>query len=54
MLEGVIIDKNASIGDGAQLTNARGVKHLDGDGFYIRGGITIVPKGGTIEAGRIV
>ena len=51
MLDRVIIDKNASIGDGARLVNAAGVQHADGDGYCIRGGIIIVPKGGRIAAG---
>ncbi len=50
-LERVIVDKNARIGAGARLVNARGVAELDGDGFYIRGGIIIVAKGATIPAG---
>ena len=50
----VIIDKNARIGDGARLVNAAGVDHADGDGYYIRGGIIVVPKGGIIREGTIV
>ncbi len=51
VLNRVIIDKNASIGNDAHLTNAAGVQHADGDGYFIRGGIIIVPKGGRIAAG---
>jgi glucose-1-phosphate adenylyltransferase len=54
VLDRVIMDKNASIGNGARLTNATGVQHADGDGYYIRNGIIIVPKGGRIGAGTIV
>jgi glucose-1-phosphate adenylyltransferase len=54
VLERVIVDKNARIGDGARLVNERGVAHADGDGFYIRGGIIVVPKGGVIAPGTIV
>jgi glucose-1-phosphate adenylyltransferase len=53
-LDRVIMDKNASIGEGAQLLNQRGVQHADGDGYYIRGGIIIVPKGGHILAGTVI
>jgi glucose-1-phosphate adenylyltransferase len=45
------VDKNARIGDGVRLTNARGAADLDGDGFYIRNGIIIVPKGTVIPSG---
>jgi glucose-1-phosphate adenylyltransferase len=54
VLDRVIIDKNASVGDDAHLTNAAGVQHADGDGYFIRGGIIIVPKGGRVAAGTIV
>jgi glucose-1-phosphate adenylyltransferase len=50
----VVIDKNARIGDGARLTNEGGVEHADGDGYYIRGGIIVVPKGGIIRPGTVV
>jgi glucose-1-phosphate adenylyltransferase len=53
-LDRVIIDKNATIGDGARLVNQAGVQHADGDGYFIRGGIIIVPKGGRIAPGTIV
>lgn len=50
-IDRAIVDKNASIGDGARLVNTRNVEALDGDGFYIRNGIIIVPKDGVIPAG---
>jgi glucose-1-phosphate adenylyltransferase len=53
-IERAIIDKNARIGDGASLVNTRNVDELDGDGFFIRNGIIIVPKGGVIPAGFTV
>lgn len=51
VLDRVIVDKNARIGDGVSLVNAAGVEHADGDGYYIRNGIIIVPKDGVIPAG---
>jgi glucose-1-phosphate adenylyltransferase len=54
VLDRVIIDKNARIGAGARLTNERGVEEADGDGYYIRGGIIVVPKGGVIPPGTTV
>ena len=54
VLDRVIMDKNARIGDGSRLTNAAGVDHADGDGYYIRNGIIIVPKSGSVKAGTIV
>lgn len=54
VLDRVIVDKNASIGDGVQLMNDAGVQHADGDGYHIRGGIIIVPKGAVIPPGTVV
>ena len=54
VLDRVIVDKNARIGDGVRLVNERGVEHADGDGFYIRGGIIVVPQGGIIAPGTVV
>jgi glucose-1-phosphate adenylyltransferase len=54
VLDKVIVDKNARIGDGANLTNEAGVQEADGDGFYIRNGIIVVPKDGVIRAGTRV
>jgi glucose-1-phosphate adenylyltransferase len=54
VLERVIVDKNARIGDGARLVNDRGVAQEDGDGYYIRGGIIVVPKGGIIAPGAVL
>jgi glucose-1-phosphate adenylyltransferase len=54
VLDKVIVDKNARIGDGAQLTNEAGVQDADGDGYYIRDGIIVVPKDGVIKAGTRV
>jgi len=50
----VIVDKNARIGDGAQLVNEAGVQHADGDGYFIRDGIIVVPKDGVVKPGTRV
>jgi glucose-1-phosphate adenylyltransferase len=54
LLDRVIVDKNARIGDGVRLVNEKGVQEADGDGYYIRNGIIIVPKGGRIAGGVTV
>jgi glucose-1-phosphate adenylyltransferase len=54
VLDRVIVDKNARIGDGARLVNASGAAEADGDGYYIRGGVIIVPKDGVINAGLTI
>ena len=54
LLDRVIVDKNARIGEGARLTNAAGVQEADGPGYHIRNGIIIVPKGATLAPGTVV
>jgi len=54
VLDRVIVDKNARIGNGVRLVNESGVQHADGDGYYIRNGIIIVPKGARLGAGVVV
>ncbi len=53
-LDCVIVDKNARIGDGAKLTNPGRVQTADGQGYYIRSGVIIVPKDGVIPPGLTV
>jgi glucose-1-phosphate adenylyltransferase len=54
VLDRVILDKNARIGDGARLVNEQNVEQADGDGYWIRGGIIVVPKNGVIRPGVVV
>jgi glucose-1-phosphate adenylyltransferase len=54
VLDRVIVDKNARIGDGTQLVNAEGVQEADGGAYFIRDGVIIVPKDGIIEPGTRV
>jgi glucose-1-phosphate adenylyltransferase len=54
VLDRVIVDKNARIGDGARLVNESGVAHADGNGYFIRGGIIVVPKDAVIAPGTVV
>ena len=51
VLDRVIVDKNARIGDGARLVNDAGVQEADGDGYFIRNGVIVVPKDGVIPPG---
>ena len=51
VLDRVIVDKNARIGDGCRLTNEAGVQTADGPGYFIREGIIIVRNGGAVPPG---
>ena len=54
VLDRVIVDKNARIGDGVRLVNQNRVEKADGDGWFIRSGIVVVPKGATVPPGTTV
>jgi glucose-1-phosphate adenylyltransferase len=54
VLDRVILDKNARVADGVRLVNDANLDHADGDGYYIRNGIIIVPKGAEVKAGVAV
>lgn len=44
VIERSIVDKNARIGRGVRITNESGEVDKDGDGWYIRDGIVVIPK----------
>lgn len=54
VLDRVIVDKNARIGDGARLVNEHGVQDADGDGYCIRDGVIVVEKGALIPQGTVI
>jgi glucose-1-phosphate adenylyltransferase len=54
VLDRAIVDKNARVGDEVRLVNERGVQDADGEGYYIRDGIVIVPKEGVVPDGTVV
>jgi len=53
-IERAIIDIDACIGDGCELTNRDGVQELDGDNLLIRDGIIVVPRGAVVPPGTKV
>jgi glucose-1-phosphate adenylyltransferase len=53
-IERTIIDKNARIGDNVRISPEGKPEHYDGDNYYIRDGIVIVPKGGVIRSGTVI
>lgn len=54
VLDRVIVDKNARIGEGVRLVNERGLEDADGEGYCIRDGIIVVPKGAVIRPDTVV
>jgi glucose-1-phosphate adenylyltransferase len=49
-----IVDKNARIGRGVRIVNEAGETNRDGDGYYIREGIVIVPKDAVVPDGAVI
>jgi len=54
IVESAIVDKNARIGRGARITNESDEVDKDGDGWYIRDGIVVVPKDVIIPDGAVI
>jgi glucose-1-phosphate adenylyltransferase len=54
IIRNAIIDKNAHIGCGVKIVNENRVQEFDGNGYYIRDGIVIVPKNGVLPDGTII
>ncbi len=51
VVERAIIDKGARIGRGARILNRQGREHEDGEGYFIRDGIVVIPKQAVIPDG---
>lgn len=56
LIRKAIIDKNVRIGKNVRLLNEAGVDRLDGEGgmFYIRDGITIIPKNSVVPDSTVI
>jgi glucose-1-phosphate adenylyltransferase len=54
LIDGAIIDKNARIGDGVVITPVGKPANVDGENYYIRDGVVVVPKGAVIPAGTSI
>jgi glucose-1-phosphate adenylyltransferase len=54
VVRGAIVDKNARIGAGVRLVNEAEVGEADGDGWFIRDGIVVIPKLGVIPDGTVI
>jgi glucose-1-phosphate adenylyltransferase len=54
VVEEAIIDKNARVGRGVRIVNEAHARDKDGEGYYIRDGIVVVPKDAVIPDGTVV
>ncbi|MEM1177725.1 MAG: glucose-1-phosphate adenylyltransferase [Acidobacteriota bacterium] len=53
-IRGAIIDSGARVGDGSKLLNEAGVEDHDGDFYFIRGGVIVVPAMAVVPPGTVV
>jgi glucose-1-phosphate adenylyltransferase len=53
-IEDAIIDKNARIGNGVKISPRGKPENHDGDGYFIRDGIVVIPKGAVIPDGTVI
>lgn len=53
-VENAIVDKNVAIGRDCVITNASGVQEAEGDHYYIRDGIIVIPKNTKIPDGTVI
>jgi glucose-1-phosphate adenylyltransferase len=54
VIKHAIIDKNARIGRGVRILNEEGRKNFDGENYFIRDGIVIVPKNAVLHEGAVI
>ena len=53
-IEGTIVDKNVRIGNQCIIRNNEGVQEHDGENFYIRDGVVVIPKNVTIPDETVI
>jgi glucose-1-phosphate adenylyltransferase len=53
-IERAIIDKNARIGANVRISPEGKPDNYDGDNYFIRDGIVVVPKNGVIRDGTVL
>lgn len=54
VVEGAIIDKNVQVGADCRITNADGIQEADGDGWFIRDGVIVLPKNAILPDGTVI
>ncbi len=53
-IEGAIVDKNVRVGKGCIIRNTQGVQEHDGDNFFIRDGVVVIPKNAEIPDDTVI
>jgi glucose-1-phosphate adenylyltransferase len=52
--EGAIVDKSARIGEGVVITPEGKPANADGENYYIRDGVVVVPKSAVVPDGTVI
>ncbi len=53
-IEGTIVDKNVKVGNKCIIRNKEGVQEHDGENFYIRDGVVVIPKNVSIPDETVI
>ena len=54
LIERAIVDKNVRIGDNVTIRGKEHVKEFESEQYWIRDGITVIPKGAVIPSGTVI
>jgi glucose-1-phosphate adenylyltransferase len=54
LIEDAIIDKNVRIGRRVTIRAAGKPAELDGENYYVRDGVVIIPKGAVVPDGAVI
>ncbi len=54
VIEGAIIDRNASIGKRCRIQNVEGIEEGEGDFWFVRDGVIVIPKNATVPDDTVV
>jgi glucose-1-phosphate adenylyltransferase len=54
VIDRAIVDKNARIGKNVVIRNIKNVQNFDGENYFIRDGIVIIPKKAVVKDGTII
>ncbi len=54
IVKNTIVDKNARIGSDVRILNEAGIQEADGDRYFIRDGIVVIPRSMIIPSGTVI
>lgn len=54
LVKRAIIDKNARIGNDVKIVNEKNLQEHDGDNFFVRDGIVVIPKNAEVKDGTVI